>query len=91
MDNDCELHALRREVDVVNQRLVTVLHERARLVRRICVYKQASGMGVVDAAREQAMLAELLRGLPADGFSAEALTTILRAVFAASRDVVREP
>ena len=91
MNNDCELHALRREVDAVNQRLVAVLHERARLVRRIGVYKQALGMSVVDAAREQAMLAELLRELPAHGFSAEALANILQAVFAASRDVVREP
>lgn len=83
-----ELDALRAAMDVLNRRLVDVLHERARLCRRIGARKKALGAAAADPVREQQMLATLLGHAPADGFTPEALEPILRAVFAASRDLV---
>ena len=83
-----ELHHLRAAMDVVNQRLVAVLHDRARLCRAIGAWKHTHGTAPIDTPREQQMLAALLREPPADGFDIPALTTILREVFAASRTLV---
>ena len=86
-----ELAALRAQMDQVNGRLVDVLHERARLSRRIGSHKCAEGIAVIDPEREQVMLQSLLQALPADGFPEASLTKILRAVFDASRELVARP
>lgn len=83
-----ELTALRQQMDDVNRRLTTVLHERAQLARRIGAIKRDAGMATTDPEREAAVLDEMLRDLPADGFDADALATILKAVLQASRDIV---
>jgi 3-deoxy-7-phosphoheptulonate synthase/chorismate mutase len=83
-----ELQSLRGEMDAVNERLVDVLHERARLCRRIAAWKRAHGQPAADPAREEAMLAALLRAAPGDGFARDELAAILRAVFATSRELV---
>lgn len=87
MQGDLELARLRAAMDVVNRRLAAVLHDRARLVRAIGLWKQQRGLPVVDPDREEAMLAELLQQVPAGGFPATALTRILRAVFDVSREL----
>ena len=48
-------------------------------------------MAVLDPVREQTMLTQLVRDVPADGFSAVSLERILQSVFAASREVVAAP
>jgi len=83
-----ELDSLRAAMDVLNRRLVDVLHERARLCRRIGEAKRGAGQPGVDPARERAMLASLLALPAADGFPPAALAAILQAVFVASREVV---
>lgn len=83
-----ELDALRAAMDVLNRRLVDVLHERARLCRRIGALKKEHGHAAADPTREQQMLAALLEPVAADGFAPTELEPILRAVFAASRAVV---
>lgn len=88
MPIDPELERFRAAIDGLNERLVEVLHERARVCRAIGAWKRARGLGPIDPAREQAMLAALTHEVPHDGFSAEALATVLRAVFAASRELV---
>ncbi|MFT4512996.1 MAG: 3-deoxy-7-phosphoheptulonate synthase/chorismate mutase [Planctomycetota bacterium] len=91
MITDPELNRLREQMDDVNQRLLNVLQERARLSRRIGSHKQNEDLIVVDPVREQAMLKTLLHDLPTDGFPGSALTTILQSVFAASRELVASP
>lgn len=91
MSTDPELNHLREQMDDVNQRLVDVLHERARLSRCIGSHKQSEGLSVVDAVREQAMLKALLRDLPPNGLPEAALATILGSVFVASRELVASP
>ena len=91
MTTDPELNRLRQQMDAVNQRLLDVLHERARLSRRIGSHKQSEALAVVDQVREQSMLKTLLHDLPPDGFPEDAITTILQSVFAASRELVASP
>jgi chorismate mutase/prephenate dehydratase len=88
MPLDPELHALRAAMDVVNRRLVDVLHDRARLCRAIGAWKRAHGQAAADPAREQAMLEALLAEVPADGFARDDLRTLLQHVFATSRALV---
>lgn len=90
MSQPLDLPQMRKEMDAINHRLVATLHERARLCRAIGAWKRAQGLPAIDAAREDAMLAQLVRDLPGDGFDEDQLTAILRAVFAASRDVVAD-
>ena len=66
MDNPPELTRLRAAMDDINHRLTDILHERARLARKIGTIKHATGMTISDPEREQAMLLEMLRdALPA--------------------------
>lgn len=88
MDAPFELQLMRKAMDAVNKKLVAVLHDRARLCRAIGIWKRVRGLPAADAAREAAMLATMLGNRPDDGYSPEQLTTILQAVFAASREVV---
>ena len=46
-----ELDALRAAMDVLNRRLVDVLHERARLCRHIGARKKANGAAAADPVR----------------------------------------
>lgn len=85
MADDGELVRLRASMDVLNQRLAAILVERARLVREIGAWKRANGVPAVDEAREAAMLANVVRDAPADGFPTADLRTIWAAVFGASR------
>lgn len=85
-----ELTRLRAAMDVVNQRLVAALHDRARLCRTIAALKHAHGAAAHDPEREAAMRTALLRSPPADGFPAAALAAVLDAVFAASRQLVEQ-
>jgi chorismate mutase len=89
MNTEPELHDLRAAMDVVNRRLVDVLHDRARLCRAIAAWKRAHGSPPVDASREQQMLAALLQDAPADGYGPVALARILHEVFTASRQIVQ--
>jgi chorismate mutase / prephenate dehydratase len=85
---DPELAQWRAAIDDVNTRLVAVLHERAHLCRAIGAWKRARGMAGPDAEREAEMLAAMLRDPPAHGFTRAQLEPILRAVLAASRELV---
>ncbi len=51
-----DLGSIRDELDVVDQRLVRVLTDRASLISDVIAYKRAHGMAVVDRPREEAML-----------------------------------
>jgi chorismate mutase/prephenate dehydratase len=88
MASDPELDRLRAAMDVVNRRLVDVLHDRARLCRAIGAWKRAQGLAAADPGREHEMLQALLRDAPGDGFAPAQLAAILQQVFTASRALV---
>src|SRR5919202_5285108 len=51
-----ELEGLRAGIDAVDEQIVRLLDERARLARRIGEIKLKSGLDVYDPAREQKVL-----------------------------------
>ena len=83
------LEQLRAQMDALNLRLRDLLQDRARLVARIGAWKRQRGLPLADPAREQQMLAALLRE-PGTGFSPAALERVLRAVFAESRALAEQ-
>jgi chorismate mutase len=85
---DPELTQWRTAIDDVNLRLVAVLHERAHLCRAIGAWKKTRGIAGPDPAREAEMLAAMTKTVPKHGFAREQLEPILRAVLAASRELV---
>jgi chorismate mutase len=88
MTLDPELAQWRAAIDAVNARLVAVLHERAHLCRAIGAWKKSRGIAGPDADREAEMLAAMTKDAPKHGFPREQLEPILRAVLAASRELV---
>jgi len=60
-----ELEALRRSIDSVDQRLLELFAERARLVLAVGDYKRQRGMPVYDPERERNVLQRLSQNPPA--------------------------
>jgi 3-deoxy-7-phosphoheptulonate synthase/chorismate mutase len=78
---------LRTRMDRLNQRLLALLEQRARLAIRIGRAKQSLAMPAADPQRERAMLERVLASAgetlaPAD------LERVFRAIFKASRNAV---
>jgi 3-deoxy-7-phosphoheptulonate synthase/chorismate mutase len=78
---------LRERMDRLNQRLLGLIEQRARLAIRIGRAKQSLGMPAADPQREQAMIEHVLASAgetldPAD------LERVFRAIFKASRNAV---
>lgn len=81
---NAELTTLRADVDRVNERLVALLQQRARIVARIARLKRRAGIAIADPRREQAMLRTALAAA-GSGLPRASLARILRLVFAESR------
>ncbi len=60
-----ELEQARREIDAVDAEMAALFCRRMDAVRRVAAYKQARGLPVLDAAREEAVVDKNLR--PAAG------------------------
>jgi len=88
MEHDPELERLRRGIDACNRDLCAALDERARLVRVVATLKRAHGLAALDPAREDEMLRRVRALARADGYGADALERIFRAVLAESRAIV---
>ena len=78
---------LRKRMDRLNQRLLALIEQRARLAIRIGRAKESLGMPAADLERERAMLERVLASAgetlaPAD------LERVFRALFKASRSAV---
>ena len=56
---DGALSDIRERLDDIDSRLVSLLTERAELIREVIDFKRAQGMAVVDRGREDAMLARI--------------------------------
>ena len=52
-----ELESLRAELDAIDRGLAALFEKRMRTARRIAAVKQAEGLGVLDASREERVLA----------------------------------
>jgi len=70
----------RRRIDALDDQLVSVLAERARVVADVVRYKRARHMRVVDRAREDDMLAAIGERAAAQGLDPRIARQVLRAV-----------
>lgn len=59
MIDDPEVEALRVEIDRIDQQLLRILTERAKVVLRVGEQKQIVGLSIHDPRREQALLDRL--------------------------------
>lgn len=67
---DDPLGAARREIDAVDAEMAALFCRRMDAVRRVAAYKQANGLPVLDAAREEAVVAKNLARLPDADYAA---------------------
>lgn len=79
-----DLSDLRKEIDDIDEALIPILLKRMVLSEQVAAYKQQHGIPVLDAQREQEILA---RVAACCGDKGEAIKTIFSAVMEASRTV----
>jgi chorismate mutase len=79
-DHPLDLSEIRDRIDDVDRRLVEILAERSRLVGEVVRYKRARHMGVVDRAREDAMLAKIAATARQAGLDPRVAQAVLRTV-----------
>lgn len=75
-----DLLASRQRIDELDDQLVAVLAERARVVADVVRYKRARHMRVVDRGREDAMLTAIGELAQTRGLDARIARQVLRAV-----------
>ncbi len=77
---DDTLEHIRERLDEVDRRMVGLLSERGELIREVIDFKRARGMGVVDRAREDEMLARIEAMASERGLDPRIARQVLRAV-----------
>lgn len=83
-----DLDALRRDIDAIDNELLSLLARRAHLLPEVIAAKQAKGLPVVDPERERALLDRLVaRG--AAPFPSEAIRAVFREIMSASVSLQR--
>jgi len=75
-----DLAESRRRIDVLDDRLIEVLAERARVVADVVRYKRAHDLEVVDRAREDRVLDDVERRAEKIGLDPRIARQVLRAV-----------
>ena len=78
-----DLSVSRARINEIDSELRTLFLERMDTAADVAAYKRASGMAVLDSAREQAVLDRLCDGL--DSLQAEAVTDLWKQIFEISR------
>lgn len=80
MDQPDELDALRREIDLVDERFVELLAERFRITRRVGRIKAERGLPPQDATREAQIDAKVRRLATEFDLDEGLVSDVLRAV-----------
>lgn len=75
-----DLAESRRRIDVLDDRLIEVLADRARVVADVVQYKRGHDLGVVDRAREDRVLDDVERRAGEIGLDPRIARQVLRAV-----------
>jgi isochorismate pyruvate lyase len=78
--DELDLGEIRQGIDDVDRRLVALLAERSALVAQVVHYKRARHMGVVDRAREDAMLARMAETAREHGVDPRVAQQVLRTI-----------
>jgi chorismate mutase / prephenate dehydratase len=81
---DPHVAALRVEIDASDRALLDAMNARVDAVRRLHDYKQAHGLALVDAGREEAIITGLRQANPGP-LSPDGVTELARQVLALTR------
>lgn len=76
----------RREIDAIDQQLVVVLNQRARLAAKLLATKEATGSPIYDSERESSVLEHICR-VNLGPFGDDALMKIFRRIITETRRV----
>jgi len=85
-----DLRSLRVDLSACDERIVALLGERMRLIRRVAEVKAAAGLPSFDREREGAHMDDLHARAAMAGVPAEVLRDVYGTLFAASREAQRE-
>lgn len=83
---DLQLEELRKELDVINGRLLELISERAAIVQKIGAVKQKQGVPKFDPVREHAMLEKLVEENKGP-FDDATIRHLFKQIFKASLDL----
>ncbi|MBM2809696.1 MAG: pheA [Chloroflexi bacterium] len=86
---ETELKQRRREIDKMDEEIVRLLHERARVAKKIGAAKDASARGIYAPDRERQVIEHAQAVEPDGPLSAPQLTAIYRQIISACRDLER--
>ena len=78
---DSSLPTIRSAIDEIDNGIVDLLGQRARLIDRVAQLKRARGQPVRDPVRESAIMDRLRAAAQAAGVDPEVITGIYRLIF----------
>lgn len=76
-----EINKCRKVIDVIDMKIVDLLHKRAKNVRKIAGIKQKEKVNIYDPARESIILKKIKKGF----FPERAVKNVFNEIFSASR------
>lgn len=88
-EKESELKQLRVEMETLNNNMLQLLNQRARLVQKIFEVKKRGGRPLFSPEREQDMIDRLARNNPGP-FGDEVIRHIFQEVFVASRELMED-
>src|SRR5258705_6685714 len=83
---ESRLSALRSEIDLLNEQILSSIQKRGRVVLEIAALKRAQGLDGYDAKREEEML-QSLTSAALEPFGPAEVREIFKAIFRASLDI----
>ena len=82
---DCRAPELRVEIDRIDQQMVQLFEERMQVVAEVMAVKKAAGLPILDASREEAVVAKNTARL-SDPALADYYERLIRQMMALSRE-----
>ena len=76
----------RNEIDIIDQKIVRLIGQRTRIVRKIGSIKRNAGLPAADPDRERRVLGNIC-GCDPDGLSDEAIMRIFKEILRESRRI----
>jgi len=84
--NGDELHRRRKQIDVLDNELLRLLNQRARIACEVAAIKKSFSLPVCDSRREQQILDRICEKNPGP-LDSQGLTNIFRCIIRESREI----
>ncbi|RDU61598.1 bifunctional chorismate mutase/prephenate dehydratase [Helicobacter sp. MIT 14-3879] len=88
--NESQINALRKEIDIIDSQLITLLHERLKFVKQIGHLKVQSNANIYRPDREKSIIAKLLQYAKQHNLhhlNKASIEAIFYEIFAIARDI----